>query len=65
MTGEASGNKTEPKNAPDREQSVDVPNDGKTQEPKVIPLEAREVKESQDVQADRERLTRLLESEER
>lgn len=65
MVEEAGGNKTEPENRPDREQPINTPEGGKTQEPKIIPLKARDVKESEDVQTDREELTRLLESEER
>jgi len=72
MAEEASDNKTAPQNGPDREQAVNAPGGGKTQEPKVIslepkiiPLKAREVKESEDIRADREEPTRLLESEER
>lgn len=72
MAEEASGNKPEPENQPDRRQPVSAPERGKTQEPKIIaiepkiiPLKARDVKESEDIRADRERLSRLLESEER
>lgn len=71
MVEEASDNKTQPENQPNREQPVTTPQGEKTEEPKVIslepkiiPLKARNVQESLDIPADRERLSRLLESEE-
>lgn len=65
MAEETSGNKSEPENRSHRERTTGAPEGGQTQEPKVIPLKPRVVMESKDVRADREELTRLLESEER
>lgn len=71
MVEKASDNKAQPENRPDRKQPVTTPQSENTQEPKVIslepkiiPLKARNVQESLDIPADRERLSRLLESEE-
>ena len=47
----------------EKENKEERKNEANNQEPKIIHLKPREVRESEDMKADRERLKRLLESE--